>query len=127
MHEEAILRDLLRKVEEVARANGSGRVGCVRIWVGALAHLSEDPARSRWSSLTQGTVAHGSRLEMERSSDVAHPQATGVVLKSVDAEEGAPGGGERPGSTGGRRDAGPTLRTRGASRPERRDDPIARE
>lgn len=87
MHEEALLRDLLRKVEEVARANGSGHVGRVRIWVGALAHLSEDQARGRWSLLTRGTVAEGSRLDVEVSSDLSDPRAAAVVLRSFDAEE----------------------------------------
>ena len=126
MHEEAILRDLVRKVEEVARTNGSVRVDRVRIWVGALAHLSEGQARNRWSTLTQGTVAEGSRLEIELSSDLADPQSTGVVLKSLDAEEGALGGDEPTWSAGGRRETSPTLRTTSASRPRRRDDPIAR-
>lgn len=126
MHEEALLRDLVRKVEEIARSHGSARVGRVRLWVGALAHLSEDQARHRWATLTQGTVAEGSRLEIELSSDLADPHATGVVLRSLDAEEGAPGGEARSRSTGGAAGAGPTLRTTGASRPRERDDPSAR-
>ena len=126
MHEEAILHDLVRKVEEIARTNGSARVRCVRIWVGALAHLSEHQARHRWTTLTQGTVAEGSRLEVELSSDLADPQAAGVVLRSLDAEEGPVVGGERAGSAGGVAGAGLTLRAAGTSRPRRRDDPNPR-
>lgn len=86
MHEEALLRDLLRKVEEVARSNRSSRIARVRLWVGALAHLADGPARERWALLTRGTVAEGSRLEIERSSDLADPRASGVVLTSLDTE-----------------------------------------
>ena len=126
MHEEAILNDLVRKVEEIARANGSPRVGRVRVWVGALAHLSEDQAQYRWATLTQGTAAEGSRLEIELSSVLADPQATGVVLRSLDAEEGPVRPDERAAVDAGVTGAGPTLRTTGASRPRRRDDPSAR-
>lgn len=93
MHEEALLRDLLRKVEELARANGARHVGGIRLWVGALAHLSEPQVRERWDLLTRGTVAEGARLVVELSDDLGDPRATGVVLKSLDVGD-APAGTE---------------------------------
>lgn len=90
MHEEALLRDLLRKVEEVARAHGARRVGEIRLWVGALAHLSEPQVRERWDLLSRGTVAQGARIEVELSADLGDPRATGVVLKSLDLTEVPP-------------------------------------
>jgi hydrogenase nickel incorporation protein HypA/HybF len=89
MHEEALLRDLLRKVEEIARANGGGHVTRVQLWVGALSHLSEGTLEERWALATRETGLKGSHLEVEMSTDPHDPRAAAVVLRSVDVA--APG------------------------------------
>ncbi len=86
MHEEALLRDLVRKVEEVARTHRSERVTRIRLWVGAFAHLSPPQLRDRWTTAAAGTAAERAELEIEFSHDTSDPRATGVVLVSVDAE-----------------------------------------
>jgi hydrogenase nickel incorporation protein HypA/HybF len=86
MHEEAVLHDLLRKVDEVARANGASRITRVQLWVGALSHFSESSLRARWNLAVPGTVAEGARLELEVSDDRSDPRAQGVVLVSLDTE-----------------------------------------
>ena len=89
MHEETLLRDLQRKVEEVARASGATHVARILLWVGALSHFSEAALRERWAFATRETTLNGSRLEVEMSTDVHDPRASGVILRSVDV--GAPG------------------------------------
>jgi hydrogenase nickel incorporation protein HypA/HybF len=87
MHEEALLRDLVEKLGEVARADDAGRVTRVRVRVGALAHFSEVGLRNRWPSATQGTVAEGSELDVTVSSDPSDPRAQELVLLSVTVAE----------------------------------------
>lgn len=84
MHEEALLRDLMSKVEEIGETHPGERIGRIRLWVGALAHLSEPQIRERWTMVCRGTRAEGSRLEIEVSNDLHHPRATGIVLKDLD-------------------------------------------
>ncbi len=96
MHEEALLRDLVRKVEEVARAHRVERVERVRLWVGALSHLTEGTLRARWSMATIGSVAEGSGLEVESSLDVHDPRAQGVVLQSLTPRSPWKGSGHPP-------------------------------
>ncbi len=91
MHEEVLLRDLVRKVEEVTRAQEALRASSVRLWVGALSHFSEATLRSRWPEAVRGTPAEGSRLEVEVSGDVNDPRATGLLLVSLDVEGTAAG------------------------------------
>lgn len=86
MHEEALLRDLVRKVGEVAREHDARRVTRVRLWVGALAHLSEDQLKERWAWAVAGTPMEASALEVELSDDPSDPRATGIVLVSLDTE-----------------------------------------
>jgi hydrogenase nickel incorporation protein HypA/HybF len=84
MHEEALLRDLMRKVEEVARANGASHVTRVTLWVGALSHFSETALCERWALATRATRLEGSRVEVEMSTDARDPRAGGVILRSVE-------------------------------------------
>lgn len=90
MHEEAMVRDLVRKIEEVARREGSPRVTRVRLWVGALSHLTAGGLRDRWSLATERTPAEGSALDLTVSTDPNHPRSTEIVLESIDLA--APGG-----------------------------------
>ncbi len=92
MHEQAMFRDLLRKVTEVAQAEGAPHITRIRLWVGALSHLTAAHLQADWAPMTQGTVAEGAGLEVTVSSDLNDPRAQGVVLMSLDvgAREPAP-------------------------------------
>jgi len=96
MHEEAVLRDLVRKLDEVARTNGVPRIRGFTVWIGGLSHLTEEQLRGRFPMAARGTAAEGARLRVERSTDLTDPRAQGVVLVNVDLDEpdataGAPG------------------------------------
>ena len=84
MHEEALIRDLRRKLEEIARSEGVDRILRVHVWVGALSHLSPETLSDRWPRLVEGTAAQGSALSIERSSDVADARAQEIILAKVD-------------------------------------------
>jgi len=93
MHEEVLLQDLRRKLEEIAERERAERIVRVALWVGALAHVTEATLRARWAGTVQGTAAEHARLEVETSTDLAHPRATGIVLARVDVSDGAAGSG----------------------------------
>ncbi|MGP8072513.1 MAG: hydrogenase/urease maturation nickel metallochaperone HypA [Thermoplasmata archaeon] len=100
MHEETLLRDLRRKVQEVARTEGGVPIRSVRIWVGALSHVTPDALRRRWPEVVDGTPAQGSRLEVDVSEDTSDPVAQGIRLVELTVEDdvvpspaGRPGGG----------------------------------
>lgn len=98
MHEETLLRDLKRKVEEVALSNDATHIRRISIWVGALAHISDDQLRRRWTDLVVGGVAEGAHLLISRSMDPDDPKAQSIVLTSVDVDLRDPAiseGGER--------------------------------
>lgn len=83
MHEQALMQDLRRMLEEVAEREHALRVVKVRVWVGALSHLTEQSLRSMWPDVVRDGPAASSRLEVETSHDVRHPDAQAVVLRSV--------------------------------------------
>jgi hypothetical protein len=84
MHEEALMRDLHRKLIEIGRTERTERFSHVVLWVGALSHVPEGTLRARWAEIAEGTPAFGADLEIESSEDLDDPRATGVVLASVD-------------------------------------------
>ncbi|MGP8078282.1 MAG: hydrogenase/urease maturation nickel metallochaperone HypA [Thermoplasmata archaeon] len=90
MHEEGLLRDLRRKIEEISDRERALRISSVRLWVGALSHVTEATLRRRWETTVAGTAAEGARLEVETSADLADPRAAGVVLLGVDVPAEAP-------------------------------------
>jgi hydrogenase nickel incorporation protein HypA/HybF len=83
MHEEAMVRDLVRRVEEVVRDAGAERPSGVRLWLGALAHVTEAGLRDRWALAVRGTPLAGARLEVDVSTDIADARAESIVLESV--------------------------------------------
>lgn len=91
MHEEALLRDLRRALEDVARRERVARITRVDLWIGALAHATEAGVRGRWPELVAGTAADGATLSIESSTDVRDPRATGLVLVRVETDGSAAG------------------------------------
>lgn len=86
MHEEAMLRDLVRKGEEVARRERASRVTRVRLWVGARSHLAGPELKGRWADAVAHTALAGSEIDIETSRDGDDPNAERVMLRSVDVE-----------------------------------------
>ena len=107
MHEEALLRDLRRKLVEVGRQEHAVRISRAAVWIGALCHLSEGTLRSRWPDVVEGTIADRAQLEVVVSMDPSNPRAPDLVLThvdiSADAENamGRPSGARQPHEPGG--------------------------
>ena len=84
MHEFSLMADLMRKIEQVAAENDAERVTRVRVWLGALAHITPEHFREHFEDGTRGTLAEGAELEVEASDDETHPEAQQILLRSLD-------------------------------------------
>lgn len=93
MHETALVRDVVRRIEDLARATGAYRVTGARIWLGALSHLSAEHFREHFAIAAQESIAAGATLAIEVSDDLDDPHAQNVRLESVDLDECKPKGG----------------------------------
>ena len=87
MHETALVRDVVRRIEDLAQATGASRITGAKIWLGALSHLSAEHFREHYALEAQGSIAAGAILTIEASSDFDHPDAQHVRLESVDLDE----------------------------------------
>jgi hydrogenase nickel incorporation protein HypA/HybF len=86
MHERALMTDLMREIEGVARADGATRVTRVSVRLGALSHFTEEHFREHFVDASRGTLAEGAAVDAVLAGDLEDPRATGVVLESVEVE-----------------------------------------
>jgi len=91
MHERALMTDLMREIEGVARADGATRVTRVSVRLGAFSHFTEDHFREHFVDASRGTLAEGAVVDAVLEDDLEDPRATGVVLQSVEVEVPEPG------------------------------------
>jgi hydrogenase nickel incorporation protein HypA/HybF len=87
MHETALVRDVVRRIVDFARATDACRVIGAKIWLGALSHLSPEHFRAHFAIEAQGTIAAGAILDIEVSGDLDNPHAQHVQLESIDLDE----------------------------------------
>lgn len=86
MHERALMTDLMREIDAVARADGATRVTRVSVRLGALSHFTEEHFREHFVDASRGTVAEGATVDARLADDLRDPRAAGVVLESVELE-----------------------------------------
>lgn len=86
MHEMTLLRDLLRKIDDIAAREDAERVVGVKVRIGALAHISGEHFREHFEQATKGHVAEDARLEVVELTDESDPLAQEIVLESIQVE-----------------------------------------
>jgi hydrogenase nickel incorporation protein HypA/HybF len=87
MHETALVRDVVRRIEDLVRSTGACRAVSVKIWLGALSHLSAEHFREHYAIEARNTIAAGVALDIAVSDDPDDPHAQQVRLESIDLEE----------------------------------------
>ncbi|MGA8543507.1 MAG: hydrogenase/urease maturation nickel metallochaperone HypA [Thermoplasmata archaeon] len=88
MHEEALLKDLRRKLLEITQREGNPPVRRVRLRVGALSHVTPESLQRRWPEVVDGTSARGALLEVEVADDAADPSAQSIRLVELTVDDG---------------------------------------
>lgn len=86
MHEASLMTNLMRRIEEIATAEGARRIVGVSVWLGALSHMSVDHLAEHFEQASVGTIAEDARLDVTVSEDVRHANAQDILLKSVEVE-----------------------------------------
>jgi hydrogenase nickel incorporation protein HypA/HybF len=86
VHERALMNDLMREIEAVARADEATRVTRVTVRLGALSHFTPEHFREHFVDASRGTLAEGAEVDAVLEEDLDAPHAAGVVLESVEVE-----------------------------------------
>ena len=86
MHEAGLMRDLMRKINDLATAENASRVTGVTVWLGALSHMSPAHFQEHFDQAAHGTLAAGALIRCETSDDIQDPNADGILLRSIETE-----------------------------------------
>ena len=86
MHERALMDDVMRKVDAVARENGARRVTRIGVCLGPLSHFTPEHFREHFVDVSRGTLAEGAEVDAVVETDVSDQGAAGVVLEFVEVE-----------------------------------------
>jgi hydrogenase nickel incorporation protein HypA/HybF len=89
MHEQALMRDLVRRIVGVAESEGATGVTKVSVRLGALSHFTPEHFREHFRDSARGTIAEGAVVEAVLETSTTDANAQGVVLESVQVEETA--------------------------------------
>jgi hydrogenase nickel incorporation protein HypA/HybF len=81
------MRDVLARVEAVARAERASRVTRISVRLGALSHFTPEHFKQHFVDVARGSVAEGAAVDAEVVHDLTDPQAQGVVVTSVEVED----------------------------------------
>jgi hydrogenase nickel incorporation protein HypA/HybF len=80
------MRDVIRRVEDVAGAEGASRVTRVAVRLGALSHFTAEHFREHFEDAARGTVAEGAVVEAVLEVDATDSRAGDVLVESVEVE-----------------------------------------
>ena len=89
MHERALIDDVMRKLDEVARENRARRVTRVTVRLGALSHFTAAHFREHFEIASLETVAEGAEVVTVVDDDLTADTARDVVIESVEVEAAA--------------------------------------
>ena len=87
MHERALMRDVMREIDEVGRAGNATRVTRVVVRLGALSHFTPEHFREHFADAAHGTLAEGATVEATVDDDVGSAGAQDVLIESIEIEE----------------------------------------
>jgi hydrogenase nickel incorporation protein HypA/HybF len=86
MHEQAVMRDLVGRIDELAAAERATAVTRIHVRLGALSHFTPEHFREHFEDAARGTRAEGATIEAALCDDMSAPDAVGVVLETVELE-----------------------------------------
>jgi hydrogenase nickel incorporation protein HypA/HybF len=86
MHEASLMANLMRRIDEIAKAECARRIVGVSVRLGALSHISAEHFAEHFKRAAAGTVADGACLDVIVSDDLGHANAQDLVLESVAVE-----------------------------------------
>ena len=86
MHEQALMKDVMRAIEEVALFGGATRVTRVTVRLGSLSHFTPEHFRQHFADAAHGTIAQDAAVDAVLDDDITDARARDVFVESVEIE-----------------------------------------
>jgi hydrogenase nickel incorporation protein HypA/HybF len=87
MHEASLMKDLMRKLDEITANEQAGKIVGISVWLGALSHMSAAHFAEHFEQAAAGTRAEGAKLTLTVSDDLDDAHAQDIRLESVEVED----------------------------------------
>lgn len=87
MHEFALMKNLMKQIQNIAEANNATKVVSVTVQLGALSHISADHFREHFEDDSRFTIAEGAELIVVQMDDINDPHAQDILIKQVVVED----------------------------------------
>lgn len=84
MHERALFRDLMGKIDSVARTEGASGVAGIAVRLGPYSHLTPGHFREHFEWESRGTLAEGADVEVLPWPEARQAGSDGIVLERVE-------------------------------------------
>jgi len=86
MHEASLMKNLMRRLDEIAAAQKAKRITGVAVWLGAMSHMSPVHFTEHFEESSAGTIAEGAKLDITVSDDANDDNAQEILVRSVTVE-----------------------------------------
>jgi hydrogenase nickel incorporation protein HypA/HybF len=86
MHDQALMRDLMGRIVDLAEEEGATGVTRITVRLGALSHFTPEHFLQHFEDAARGTVAEEASVDATLDGDTTGPNAQGVLLESVELE-----------------------------------------
>jgi len=86
MHEASLMNGLMSKIQSIAETEQAKQVTIVRVWLGALSHMSAEHFQEHFDHSSKDTIAEGAELEIDLSTDLTDHNAQELLLRSIEIE-----------------------------------------
>ncbi len=83
MHEASLMKNLMRRLDEIAAAEKAKRITSVSVWLGAMSHMSPTHFTEHFEESSAGTIAEGATLDIVVSDDTNDDNAQKILVRSV--------------------------------------------
>ena len=87
MHEASLMRGLMAQIEQIAGDAKASRVTKVKVWCGALSHMSAEHFAEHFDQVAAGSIAEKAELDVTVSDDLTDERAQDIVLESIDVDD----------------------------------------
>jgi hydrogenase nickel incorporation protein HypA/HybF len=86
MHDQALMRDLMSKIQQVATREGATGVRTIHVSLGALSHMTPEHFREHFDEVAPGTLAAEAEIKATLETDTTADDAQGIRLTSLELE-----------------------------------------
>jgi hydrogenase nickel incorporation protein HypA/HybF len=83
MHEASLMKNLMRQIDDIAKAEEAKLVTGLSVWIGALSHMSADHFVEHFEESSAGTIAEGAELDITVSDDINDANAQEILIRSI--------------------------------------------